>query len=112
MNEMDDTRIMDLKGREKSNRLGTMKRFLHKGGSIKMFPMTQKLPWLGSRCLCFYASDLDEKQFEVTVAQYNFIDYVSPPVFCDQFNLKILSHVFLWGYLPDDGIKIDEGLLD
>ena len=88
------------------------KNTLHKGDSIKMFLATQKLPRLGARCLCFYISNQDKKQFGIAAAKYDYIDYVSPPVFCNCSHPEILSHVFLWGYLPDDGIKIDEGLLD
>ena len=83
---------------------------LHEGDSIKMFPVTQKLPRLGSRCLCFYISDQDKKQFGITAAEYDFIDFCSP-VFYDYLHSEILPHVFLWGYLPNNGFGIDKELL-
>ena len=88
------------------------KKISHEGDSIKMFPVTQKLPRLGARCLCFYISDQDKKQFGVAAAEYDFIDFCSRPVFCDYLHSEILSHVFLWGYLPNDGFGIDKELLD
>lgn len=87
---------------------------LHEGDSIKMFLVTQKLPRLGSRCLCFYISDQDKKgkkQVGITAAEHDFIDFCSPPVFCDYLHSEILSHVFLWGYLPNNGFGIDKELL-
>ena len=91
------------------------KKISHKGDSIKMFPVTQKLPRLGSRCLCFYISDQDRKGKKITgiaAAEYDFIDFCSPPVFYDYLHSEILSHVFLWGYLPNNGFGIDKELLD